>query len=150
MKNMINIAILFWSQRKKPILFIIIFYCDYRFFSVSPIFLYYDALVLSLEVALKAGDRSSGALGTDIFVYWTNVASLLSVAAISPEEILACYWIHKSAKFCLMQQYSKVINRSKKNFCLMFRQIFTASNFFMHFLECTVCKNRLCLNDPDD
>lgn len=50
-------------------MFIIIFYCDYRFFSVSPIFSYYDALVLSLEVALKAGDRSSGALGTDIFIY---------------------------------------------------------------------------------
>lgn len=66
-------------------MFIIIFYCDYRFFSVSPILSYYDALVLSLEVALKAGDRSSGALGTDIFIYRTNVASLLSVAAISPQ-----------------------------------------------------------------
>lgn len=50
-------------------MFIIIFYCNYRFFSVSLIFSYYDALVLSLEVALKAGDRSSGALGTDIFIY---------------------------------------------------------------------------------
>lgn len=57
------------KSKKKTILFIIIFYCDYRFSSVSPIFLYYDALVLSLEVALKAGDRSSGALGTDIFIY---------------------------------------------------------------------------------
>lgn len=87
-------------------MFIIIFYCDYRFFSVSPIFSYYDALVLSLEVALKAGDRSSGALGTDIFIYWTNVASLLSVAAISPRGEIGLLLNPQSAKFCLMQQYS--------------------------------------------
>lgn len=97
-------------------MFIIIFYCDYRFFSVSLIFSYYDALVLSLEVALKAGDRSSGALGTDIFIYWTNVASLLSVAAISLGEKLACYWIHSQQNFVWFNNILKLLTEVRRIF----------------------------------
>lgn len=39
------------------------------FFFVSLIFLYYDVLVMFLEVVLKVEDRFSGVLGIDIFIY---------------------------------------------------------------------------------
>lgn len=40
-----------------------------------------------------------------------------------------------------MQQHSKVINRSKKNWCLMFRQIFTAQVLLSYIYGVWKCCN---------